>query len=585
MHFRCGRWVLFLLVVTSGLSSLPAAVAESGDWYQRQTKWNGYDQFHFSVAGRPAYLVAPKQAADGKPWVWRARFPGFHAEMDIKLLAQGWHVGYVDVASTFGSPRAVKIGDAFYKYVTDERGLSPQVALEGVSRGGLFVYNWAAKNPAKVASIYCDTPVCDIRSWPGGKGGGRGTAREWRECLAEFGLTEEAAGDFTGHPIDHAPVIAAAKIPVLHIVSENDQIVPPKENTYVLQARMAEQRWAMEVISVAEGTQQSSGHHFDHPAVERVVEFFLAHQPQQQELRRRLLQRPEPSRPARLVFLGDSITYGGGYVAMFDAWLQTERLPHPPVVINVGLPSETVSGLSEAGHAGGRFPRPDLKERLQRVLDATSPDVVLACYGINCGIQQPFSEERFERYQQGVKNLRAKVAAAGAKLVHITPPTFDKRAGDATNDYDAVMDRYSRWLLSQRKQGWLVIDLHQAMAEELARRRAADARFTFQPDSVHPNQAGHWVMAQQLIRWFGDHQAAQAESPTAMLAQAGLPAELLPLVRSRAAVLRDAYLSVAGHKRPGIRAGLPLADATRQAEQITSNIEAATAETTNISAD
>ena len=37
-------------------------------------------------------------------------------------------------------------------------------------------------------------------------------------------------------------------------------------------------------------------------------------------------------------------------------------------VINCGLPSETVSGLSEPDHAGGKFPRPDLHERLGRVL-------------------------------------------------------------------------------------------------------------------------------------------------------------------------------------------------------------------------
>jgi len=32
-------------------------------------------------------------------------------------------------------------------------------------------------------------------------------------------------------------------------------------------------------------------------------------------------------------------------------------------ILNLGLPSETVSGLSEPNHAGGAFPRPDLHER------------------------------------------------------------------------------------------------------------------------------------------------------------------------------------------------------------------------------
>src|SRR2546425_2764856 len=49
------------------------------------------------------------------------------------------------------------------------------------------------------------------------------------------------------------------------------------------------------------------------------------------------------------------------YTTLFRSGRQIEFL-------NLGLPSETVSGLSEEGHAGGQFPRPDLLERLARVL-------------------------------------------------------------------------------------------------------------------------------------------------------------------------------------------------------------------------
>ncbi|HVW02735.1 MAG TPA: hypothetical protein VHB77_20425, partial [Planctomycetaceae bacterium] len=109
----------------------------------------------------------------------------------------------------------------------------------------------------------------------------------------------------------------------------------------------------------------------------------------------------------RILFLGDSITAAGVYVADFDAWLVTgaRGAKHNPVVIDGGLPSETVSGLSEEGHAGGAFPRPDLGERLDRVLKLAKPDLVIACYGINCGIYQPFDEARFEKYQSGMRKL------------------------------------------------------------------------------------------------------------------------------------------------------------------------------------
>ena len=69
----------------------------------------------------------------------------------------------------------------------------------------------------------------------------------------------------------------------------------------------------------------------------------------------------------RIVFLGDSITSAGEYVDEFESFLFTQFPKRDFEVINVGLPSETASGLSEAGHAGGKFPRPDLHEMLRRL--------------------------------------------------------------------------------------------------------------------------------------------------------------------------------------------------------------------------
>src|SRR5579862_9152278 len=71
----------------------------------------------------------------------------------------------------------------------------------------------------------------------------------------------------------------------------------------------------------------------------------------------------------RILFLGDSITYAGGYVDYFQAYLETHAVDRTFEIIDVGLPSETVSGLTEPGHAGGAFPRPVLSERLDRVLN------------------------------------------------------------------------------------------------------------------------------------------------------------------------------------------------------------------------
>ncbi|RCS46392.1 hypothetical protein DTL42_15615 [Bremerella cremea] len=270
MH-RTERLIAVCLLLFTFSSAISAA-----EWPGKKSDWHGYERFDFSVDDRPAYVVTPQQAAAGNPWVWRARFPGFHAEADLLLLEQGFHIAYINTDNMFGSERAMKHWDKFYDFLI-KKGLAPKVALEGVSRGGLFVYGWASRHPERVACIYADTPVCDIKSWPKGKGAGIGSSSSWEVLLKEYGLSNEDALKYNRNPIDILPPIAQAKIPLLHIVSLNDQVVPPQENTLILAERYRELGGSIEIIEVKEGTEESHGHHFPHPNPQKVADFISQH--------------------------------------------------------------------------------------------------------------------------------------------------------------------------------------------------------------------------------------------------------------------------------------------------------------------
>lgn len=268
----------------------------------------------------------------------------------------------------------------------------------------------------------------------------------------------------------------------------------------------------------------------------------------------------------RIVFLGDSITYAGQYVDDIEAYYIT-RFPEQHLeFINVGLPSETVSGLSEPGHAGGKFPRPDLHERLGRVLEKTKPDLAFACYGMNDGIYQPFYEARFKAFREGMQWLHQQVTNTGARTIHITPPVFDARAFGRTNSsYNEVLDRYSDWLLAQRKTGWDVADLHGAMNRWLAEERKSDTNFNFTKDGIHPDAHGHWIMAKQILLHLGAADIANANGPAEMVAANPHGAEILKLVHDKQQLLRNAWLNFTGFKRPGIAGGLPVPEAENKA--------------------
>ena len=529
----------------------------------KRSTWHEFEKLDFVVDGRSCLLVVPKTAAPGRPWIWRTEFFGHEPQADLALLARGFHVTYMDVQNMYGAPAALDHMDRFYEHLVREYKLSPKTVLEGFSRGGLFSLNWGARNPGKTACIYNDAPVCDFKSWPGGFGKAKGSPDDWKRCLAVYKLTEQEAKEYRLNPVDNLAPLARAKVPLLHVCGAADEVVPIEENTRLVESRYRELGGPITVIA-----KPGVGHHphsLQNPFP--IVAFVLEHTG---------VSLPAPDllkESQRIVFLGDSITAAGVYVACFDAWLKAKKEGPMHHVINAGLPSETVSGLSEEGHAGGQFPRPDLAERLERVLALTKPDLVFACYGINCGIYEPFDNGRFERYQQGIRRLKLAVEERGARLVVITPPFYDDQRAPKSFSYNGVLDRYSDWLLERRKEGWQVVDLHGPMTQDVAKRRAADPKFTFQPDGVHPNEAGQWFVASELIRWFGDEKSAAAENAGEMLKSLGAPAELLPLVQQRVNLLRDSYVGTAGHKRPGVAKGLAVADAEKQAEEISARIQ------------
>ncbi|MEG1562380.1 MAG: GDSL-type esterase/lipase family protein [Bacteroides sp.] len=234
--------------------------------------FHGYSGITFTNAGTRCMVVKPHAEAVGKPWVIRARFWGHEPQTDIDLLEQGFHIAYCDVADLYGAPQAVARWDSFYQRMR-KAGFSPKVVLEGMSRGGLIVYTWAAKNPEKVACIYADAPVMDFKSWPMGKGTAACSAIDTQNLLKAYHFANEAAAlKWKKNPIDCASVIAKANIPVLHVVGDADETVPVAENTAIFEATMKKLGHPITVIH-----KPGVGHHphsLNNPAP--IVRFILA---------------------------------------------------------------------------------------------------------------------------------------------------------------------------------------------------------------------------------------------------------------------------------------------------------------------
>lgn len=270
VNCRFGRWVLQVALACvlgslapNGVANEPpptrlatAPAASAPAFPGTRSQWNGFDRYDFPCDGKPAIVVAPVTAAPGKPWIWRGEFFGAFPSVDKALLAAGWHVAYLGCPNTFGSPDTMKHWEAFYRELTGGHGLAAKPVLYGMSRGGLYVYHWAALHPDRAGLIYGDAPVCDVKSWPGGKGKGKGSKADWEAFKKVYGFTEEQAVAWTGNPIDELAPIAKAKIPVIHVVGDADDVVPVAENTAVLKQRYEALGGRMELIA-----KPGVGHH------------------------------------------------------------------------------------------------------------------------------------------------------------------------------------------------------------------------------------------------------------------------------------------------------------------------------------
>lgn len=196
----------------------------------------------------------PHGSANGNPWVWRARFFGHKPELDVALLERGFHLVYCDVSYLFGAAFAIARYEECYELLTSA-GLNQRATMEGMSRGGLPILNWAIAHPNRVSAIYGDNPVVDIRSWPGGNTGKRSTL-EWQRALRAYQLTEQQGQKFDLFPAQRLEGLAAANIPLLLVLGTEDAVVPNAENGSLLASRYASVGGPVEVWE-----KPGNGHH------------------------------------------------------------------------------------------------------------------------------------------------------------------------------------------------------------------------------------------------------------------------------------------------------------------------------------
>lgn len=201
----------------------------------------------------------------------------------------------------------------------------------------------------------------------------------------------------------------------------------------------------------------------------------------------------------RVVFLGDSITAQGrrpkfGYISIFEA-----------AVRKSGKKVDVIG----AGVSGNRVP--DLQKRLERDVTSKKPTIVWIYIGINDvwhsihGRGTPKAQ-----YEAGLKDLIAKIRAAGATVVLATPSVIGEKP-DGQNKLDKMLDEYAQVSRDVAKEtGVTLCDLHSLFINyEKEHNAQGEPKGVLTRDGVHLTTVGNQFVAEQAAQCIAQAAAAR----------------------------------------------------------------------------
>jgi hypothetical protein len=228
------------------LKIYPAATGTLSNYY-------GFNRYDFKINQRNCIIVLPKtKPAPGNPWLWRTYFFDHKPYIDSILCTRGYYMGYIDMPNMYGCPNAVKDMDTLYNFLTTNFGLSKKPHLIGISRGGLYIYNWGRANTSRLSCVYGDGACYDIIAWPCAcyPQGGTPSASDWTMCKNVYGFANDnIAKAYTGNPYQNMKPFADAKTPLINVYGTADPAAIPSLNVLRAQDSLKKYNWQSTLIA------------------------------------------------------------------------------------------------------------------------------------------------------------------------------------------------------------------------------------------------------------------------------------------------------------------------------------------------
>jgi lysophospholipase L1-like esterase len=187
-----------------------------------------------------------------------------------------------------------------------------------------------------------------------------------------------------------------------------------------------------------------------------------------------------------IVFFGDSITEQNLYTAYLETFLLSRFPDKELAVFNLGWGGDTASG-------GGK--------RFARDVAPVQPSLVFVNFGMNDGGYKACDESTVRTYLAAQAALADTIRQTGAREVLFTTSPVDEARRKDLRGYNDTLARMADGVgRLAAERGLPLIDLLHPMLGVQQRAKERTAGFTMIPDAVHPDAAGHLVMAYLALR-------------------------------------------------------------------------------------
>lgn len=189
----------------------------------------------------------------------------------------------------------------------------------------------------------------------------------------------------------------------------------------------------------------------------------------------------------RVVIYGDSITEQRLYSRYIQQYVYC-RYP----ALNVKFFNAGWGGDTAPGALG----------RLERDVLSLNPTVVTLFFGMNDGGYKPAEPATIAAYRAGMEGIIKALQAKNIRVVVFTPGCvdYDKNKNLGTADYNKTLEalgNVGKELAEQYHCDF--VDVHHPMVKFQAEQKAKQPGFCMIPDSVHPDPAGHIMMARIML--------------------------------------------------------------------------------------